>query len=165
MAKREHVSEQQQLLYGHADVPARKDLETGWKAAKAIAAGGHPLGDAARHCLIARMAAAGVPAEVVEHVMGWDERAERLEAPLARVTSAHGTRAWILYEGLSVAIVEGGVTDGQLDAAHAVAAALDLTVDAVDELAEVCRQERDLRVRRLNLLSATSTSGYRFDLL
>lgn len=160
---REQISALQHLFYGRDDVPGRRDLESGWKAAKAIAARGRGLTEGERQCLFARMSAAGTPAEVIEEVMRADDRAA-LEG-LAAGELPWQTAAWILYEALSVAMAEHELGDPELEPFRQAAARLRLSDEAASALVDVCRDEAALRARRIGLLSSRLAATPRFDLL
>ena len=167
--KREQVSALQHLFYGHGNVPAKKDFECAWKAVKAVAAGRKRLSAPKLQCLLGRMSAAGTPPEVVDHVMAWDERSERPAALLAHLSGpAEGrllTGAWILYEGLSVALVDGELGAGELAAVRAMAKGMDLAPETVDALSQVCSDEAAIRRRRIDLLFSGGAPSLHFDQL
>jgi len=167
--KREQISALQHLFYGHASVPVRKDFENAWKAVRTIAAGGGRLTSSRREWLLARMTAIGTPADVVSDVMAWDERGEPLAALFSRVAVPAEVRwstgAWIVYEGLSVAMADGELTRSEVEAVRAAVAALDVEPGTVDALVEICREEAEIRRRRIGVLFSKRASGYRYDML
>lgn len=167
--KREQIAALHRFFYGHAEAPTKRDLEQAWRAAKAIAAGGGALSPSRRQYLLARMSALGTPPEVVEDVMAWSERPERPEAITVHLGATSemrwGTWAWIVYEGLCVAMTEGEVGDAELGAARAVGAAMDVAPETIDALVDVCRDEASLRRRRIEVLHSTSALGFHFDQL
>jgi len=173
---REQISALRLHFFGHTDAPGRKDIEDAWKAVKAVAAAARPLGEPERLSLLARMSSIGTPTEVVEHVMSWNERAERAKALLARIAGSarvgHGddvvrwrTEAWIIYAALAVAMVDGDLSDGEIGTVRSLAAGVDVTTATVDGLADVCREEAAIRRRRINLLASKSASAVRYDML
>lgn len=166
--KREQVSALHHLFYGHDNVPGKKDFENAWKAVKAVAAGGGVLSEPERQCLLGRMSAIGTPSDVVDQVMAWDERSQRPEVLLAHVGPRERrvlTGPWILYEGLSVAMVDGELDPGELDAVRAMATGMDLVPDTVDALTQVCGDEAALRRRRIDLLFSGGAPSLHFDQL
>jgi hypothetical protein len=169
MDHREQLSALQQLFYGHPEVPGRRDLENAWKAVKTIAAAHGPLTDNKHLFLLARMSAMGAPSEVVDTVMGWDARADHADALLGRIEVAGGVRwrteAWIIYEGLSVAMADGELAPEELEAVCTAAASIGLSPETVDALTEVCREEAAIRRRRIEVLCSNDAACYRFDLL
>lgn len=161
--KREHVAALQQFLYGHAPAADRHDLEAAWKAVKVMAGTGG-LNDARELHLVARMCEAGAPAEVIDAVLA--SEAKRAYAALDRVVElGWQTAAWIVYEALTVASTAGDLDSGELDAICALAVRLDIMPTTVEALAELCREEAALRMRRIAVLSSKGASCPRFDLL
>jgi hypothetical protein len=161
--KREQVSALRHLFYGHAAVPAKGDLANAWKAVKVVATGAGVLREPQRLCLLGRMAALGTPADVIAEVEAYEGRADGLLARLGRTPELRQrTGAWILYEGLSVAMSGGEPSRGVLAAARAIATGTDTAIETLEALTEICREEAALRRRRIDVLAA---GGIRFDQL
>lgn len=164
---REQVSAQQQLFYGQPDVPSTTDLERAWKAVKTIASAAGPLTELERRCLLGRMSAMGASAAVVEHVMAFDPRSESLGAVVGGIRASARNRwltpAWMVYEGLSVAMSDGDLEPGELDAVRRAAASLDLPPDTVEALVQVCDDEAMIRRRRIDLLFSEEAPILHYD--
>jgi hypothetical protein len=75
------------------------------------------------------------------------------------------TAVWILYETLSVVLAAGDLGAGELEAVGAAAAIFDVSPVKLNELAELCRDEAELRRRRIALLASKDGPSFRFDLL
>ncbi len=162
----EHISTVQHLWYGHGHVPGKSDFEFSWKAIKAVVAADGRLSEPERLHLLGKMCAILTPPDVVEVVMGFDEHAETLAQLLARIDVPAevrlGTGAWIVYEGLSVAIANGDLAAGELEAVGRAAAAMGVASETVDALTELCREEAAMRRRRIELLNSMIPMPLRF---
>ena len=165
MRNAEHVSAVQHLWYGHGHVPDRSDLEFSWKAVKAVAARDGVLSEPERLHLLGKMCAILTPPDVIEEVMRFDARSEPPERLLARVQVPDEVRpatgAWIVYEGLSVAMSDGELAGAELNSVRRVAAAMGVRPRTVDELTTLCRDEAALRARRIMLLRSTIPPPFR----
>lgn len=162
----EHVSAVQNLWYGHGHVPNKSDFEYSWKAIKAVAAGDGVLSEPERLHLLGKMCAILTPPDIVEAVMRFDEHSEKPERLMAKILVPDevrpGTGAWIVYEGLSVAISDGELAPREIDAVRNVAAAMGVKTHTVDTLIQLCRDEATMRVRRIAALQSTIPTEFRF---
>ncbi len=155
--KRGQLSALHHLNYGQRVVPERDGLENAWKAVKALAAGRGVLSAPQRSRLLGRMAAIATPPDVIDAVMAWNEQSQRPATLLARVGVPAGTRwgsaPWLIYEGLSVAMADGELPSADMEALSAVARRMNVSSETVEALAQLCRDEADLRRQRISMLS------------
>lgn len=164
--KPEYVGAIQHLWYGHQNVPRSSDFEYAWKAIKVAAASDGQLTERERLHLLGKMCAIGTPADVVEKVLEFDETSTTCEALLYRIDVPPevrpGTGAWVVYEGLSVAMADGELSDGEREAVRRTAAAMGVSSEVVGALEEQVREESALRDRRLQTLFSTIPTEFRF---
>ena len=163
---REYVAALQQLWYGHPNVPRKEDFEHAWKAVKSVGACDGNLSDTERLHLLGKMCAIGTPADVVEMVMAFDEHSGTPEELVRGIDVPDevrpGTGAWIVYEGLSLAMSDGDISSVELEAVRRAGTAMGVPSSTVDALVDQCRQEAALRNRRLETLFSTIPTQFRF---
>jgi hypothetical protein len=163
---RESVAALQHLWYGHQNVPERSDFEHAWKAVKSVGACDGNLTEAERLHLLGKMSAIGTPSDVVEMVMAFDEHSGTPEELVAGIEVPDAIRpgvgAWIVYEGLSLAMSDGTLADAELDAVRKAGAAMGVLSATVDALVEQCQEEASLRERRIRTLDSTIPEQFRF---
>lgn len=163
---REYVAALQQLWYGHQNVPRRTDFEHAWKAIKSVGAADGGLSDDERMHLLGKMCAIGTPTDVVETVMEFDEHSATAEALVSGIEVPDevraGMAAWIVYEGLALAMSDGELAEGEVDAVRRAGAALGVGSELVDALAEQVGQELAVRERRIRTLGSTIPTEFRF---
>jgi tellurite resistance protein len=164
--KPEDIGAIQYLFYGHQNVPKKSDFDHAWKAIKVVAAADGQLSETERLHLLGKMASIGTPADVVAAVMDFDVRFATCEALVAGIEVPAelrpGTGAWVVYEGLSVAMADGDLASEELEGVRRTAAAMGVPESVVDSLVEQVRQELALRERRLETLASTIPSEFRF---
>lgn len=152
-----------QLWYGNKHLPPSPDLEPAWKAVKCVAAGDGKLSEAERAFLIGKMHALHTPEPVIEAVLAYDVRSETPGKLLARLSVPTEARAslgaWIVYEALSVALADGEIATGELDAVQRIAATMNVRSAVVDALAEIVRDEAKLRDRRVAALRGSTAAA------
>ena len=162
----EYVAALQIFWYGHQNVPRRSDFENAWKAVKSVGACDGQLSDAERLYLLAKMCAIGTPPDVVEAIVAFDEHSGAPEELVGGIDVPaevrRGVGAWIVYEGLSLALSDGDLASAELEAVRKAGAALGIDSATVDALAEQCREEAALRERRIRTLNSTIASEFRF---
>ncbi len=162
----EQVAALQQLWYGHQNVPKRSDFEHAWKAIKAVGTGDGQLTDTERLHLLGKMCAIGTPPDIVDVVMAFDEHSASPESLVAGIDVPDevraGTGAWVVYEGISLAMSDGDLAEGELDAIRRTASAMGVTAETVDALAEQCSEEAAVRERRIRTLFSTIPTDFRF---
>lgn len=163
----DQVAALQHLWYGHRNVPSQTDFENAWKAVKVVAGADGPMSDDERLYLLAKMAAIGTPRDVIETVMGFDEQSTTCEALLGKIqvpTEVRpGVGAWIVYEGLSVAMADGDLAPAERDGIGRVAATMGVVGSTIDALEQQCREEAAVRERRIRALNSTIDTSFRFD--
>jgi hypothetical protein len=164
--KPEYVGAIQHLWYGHQNVPRKSDFEYAWKAIKVAAAADGELTDTERLHLLGKMCAIGTPPDVVEMVLSFDETSTTCEALLYRIDVPPevrpGTGAWVVYEGLSVAMADGELSDGEREAIRRTAEAMGVGSDVVTALEDQVSQEAAIRQKRLQTLFSTIPTDFRF---
>jgi hypothetical protein len=162
----EHHQAVQHLWYGDARVPAPGELEVAWKAVKAIAAGDRVLSEPERLCLVGRMSALGTPPEVMAGVLAWNEQSMKAADLFAQVPvpseARRPTGAWIVYNGLSVAIADRELAPGELEAMVGIARRLDVDAPTVQALYQVVHEEADVRRRRIAALNGALDDAFRY---
>lgn len=162
----EGVAALQHLWYGHENVPSRSDFEHAWKAVKVVAGSDGPISPQERLFLLGKMAAIGTPADVIDTVMAFEEQSLTCEALLARIQVPAevrlGVGAWIVYEGLSVAMADGDLGQAERDGIGRVAATMGVVDSTVEALIAQCREEAAVRERRIRTLNSTIETAFRF---
>jgi len=162
----EKVGALQHLWYGHQNVPRHDDFLYAWRAIKSVGACDGQLSDAERIYLLGKMCAIGTPTDVVEAVMSFDEHAGTPAELIAGIDVPDevraGTGAWIVYEGLSLAMADGDLDERELDAVRRAGAAMGVGSDVVDALRVQVRQEAALREQRIRTLASTIPTDFRF---
>jgi hypothetical protein len=162
----EHVGALQQLWYGHQNVPTRTDFLHAWRAVKSVGACDGAITDEERLYLLGKMLAIGTPGDVVAEVMAFDEHAGTPAELVGGIDAPREVRpgigAWILYEGLSLAMSDGQLDPREVQALRSAGALLGVPEDVMDALAEQARQEATLRQRRIATLNSTIPTQFRF---
>jgi tellurite resistance protein len=162
----EQVAALQHLWYGHQNVPRKTDFEHAWKAVKVVAGSNGQVSDEERLYLVGKMAAIGTPSDVVQMVMDFDEQSTTCEALLGGIdvpTEVRpGVGAWIVYEGLSVAMADGDLAEAERDGIRRVAETMGVGASTVEALTKQCRDEASIRERRIRTLNGTIDTSFRF---
>lgn len=152
-----------ELWYGNKHLPPEADLEPAWKAVKIVAMGDGKLSDAEHRALVGKMHALHTPSSVIAAVLAYEPRGESPARLLAKLTTSAEARAslgaWIVYEALSVALGDGELAVGELDAVQKIAATMDVRSAVVDVLAAIVRDEAALRERRVGALRGNVSSS------
>ena len=98
--------------------------------------------------------------------MAFDEQSLTCEALLARIQVPAevrpGVGAWIVYEGVSVAIADGDLAQAERDGIGRVAATMGVGDGTVGALIAQCREEVAVRERRIRTLNSTIDTAFRF---
>lgn len=154
------------LWYGRRDVPSAANLELAWKAIKGMAASDGKLSEPERAYLHGKMCTLATPPDVIDAVMRDEPRPEPPAKLLARIAVSDGARAamgaWIVYEGLSVALADGELAVGELEAVQKSATAMGVRSATVDALAALVRDEAELRRRRIEALFGPAAAATLF---
>ena len=162
----EYVAALQQLWYGHQNVPRRSDFEHAWKAVKSVGACDGSLSENERLYLLGKMCAIGTPSDIIDQIMAFDEHSGTPESLVAGIDVPEAVRpgvgAWIVYEGLSLAMSDGDLVDAELDALRRAGAAMGVPAATIDALVDQCREEAAVRERRIRTLFSTIPEQFRF---
>jgi tellurite resistance protein len=146
------------LWYGSRFAPDRRAAELSWKAVKAIAAADGHLSEPERLRLLGKMCAVATPSEVIAEVLRFESHSASAVELLAQIGAPPEARlltgVWIIYEALGIAMADGDLSAGELEAARHVGGALGLDIGMVDALHALCREETLLRRRRIDMLGA-----------
>ena len=144
------------LWYGERQARTCAETAFYWKVAKVIASSDGALNDEERTALLGRMSSTGTPPAVVEEVMAWNATAgvpsDILEHMMLPDDARRELGIGIVYEGLSIGFADGSLAPEERNSARLVAEVMGISSYTVEALVALCRDEALLRLRRVKTL-------------